>query len=385
MGLTASLDMGSEKMVMALATNDNAGCRLTGIKIVASQGMERGIIRDKDKVYACIRTLLTELVKDRQVDVLNIALSGEALKVHERRVNVPLQRKVVEAGDLFRAKQRCADSFEGGREEIVDILPVGYAIDKGKLMADPIGKTGRNLEVDYLVYVAGYDYLSVIRQLFEGSGIDEIRFYPPVRAYAEALDVEGSERDFAVVDLGAMEMNVSLFRDGLLEYDTWLPLGMHTIDTDIMAAFALSAGQARKLKHEYGQALRSACKNKKLQIPDTRLTLDSRDLATVVQCRAEELLEGVVYQLQSWGFDAPEEEILLTGGGSRLQDVDLLLHRLSGHQVKRAVAKHIQVTREEVLRTPEYLVAIGLLCCRDEEQDKEPAGFLDKLKDLFRK
>lgn len=383
MGLTASLDMGSEKMVMALASVDNAGCRLTGIKIIASQGIDRGIIKDREKVNTCIRGLMTELVKDRKVDVLNIALSGEALRVCERRVNIPLQRRVVEVNDLYRAEQRCIDQLEGGREEIVDLIPVGYAVDRGELLADPIGCSGKMLEVTYQVYVAGYDYLSVIRQLFDGSGIAEINFYPPVRAYLEALDVKKVKHDFAVVDLGAMGINVALFREGLLEYETWLPLGMRTIDTDISTAFALTVGQARKLKHEFGQALRSACKNKKLQIPDTRLTLESRDLSTVVQSRAEELLEGVVYQLQSWGFDTLEDEILLTGGGSRLLDIDVLLHRISGHQVGKAVARKIQTSREEVLRTPEYMVALGLLCCQ-QEGPQEPANTIfEKLKGLF--
>ena len=82
------------------------------------------------------------------------------------------------------------------------------------MIADPLGRSGRNLEVTYQVYLADYDYLADIQGLFEGSGIQEIEFYPAVRAYAEALDVERAERDFALVDLGAMGVNVVLFRDG---------------------------------------------------------------------------------------------------------------------------------------------------------------------------
>ena len=383
MGLTASLDMGSEKMVMALASEEADGCRLVGIKIIASQGIEHGIVRDKDKVRACIRSLVAELVKDRSVDVVHVALSGKAIQVSERRVTVPLQKRVVEQNDLYRAEQRCADGFEGSRDELVDIIPVAYAVDRGELIADPIGKQGRNLEVTFQVYLASYDYLSELRQLFDGTGIDEVVFYPVVRAYTEALDVKTSERDFALVALGAKSMKVVLFRDRMLEHEVYLPLGMRTVDLDIMAAFALNAGQARKLKHEYGQALRSVCKNKKLPIPDTRLTLESRDLATVVQSRTEELLEGVVFQLQKWGFDDPEDPVYLTGGGSRLLDIDVLLHRFSGHQVLRAMARRIQTSRDEVLRTPEYLVALGLLLCARQEPEEVKSGLLGKLKGLF--
>lgn len=200
----------------------------------------------------------------------------------------------------------------------------------------------------------------------------------------EALDVVNA-KDFALVDLGASGINVELFRDGMMEYEARLPLGTRTIDKDIMLAFAINAQQARKLKHEYGQALRSSCKYRKIQIPDTNLTIENRDLATVVQSRVEELLEGVVFLLQKWGFDNPDDEVLLTGGGSRLQDLDLLLNRFSGHPVGKAIAKNIQASRDEILSTPEYLVALGLLFCKHpiEEQPKE--GVWKKTKNIFAK
>ena len=45
MGWTASLDMGSEKMVMALASGEGSVCHLKVIKIMASQGIEHGVSR----------------------------------------------------------------------------------------------------------------------------------------------------------------------------------------------------------------------------------------------------------------------------------------------------------------------------------------------------
>lgn len=102
-------------------------------------------------------------------------------------------------------------------------------------------------------------------------------------------------------------------------------------------------------------------------------------MATVIQSRCEELLEGVIFQLQQWGFDDVEDPVLLTGGGSRLQDVDELLRRMSGHPVESAAARRIQAPREEVLRTPEYLVALGLLLCARQEPKETPNGIGEKI------
>lgn len=364
--ITASIDMGTERMVMALAHVENGNYHLTGVKRVASQGMSGGRVKDVEKVRGCLHALMADLVKGRSIDVLNIVLSGYALSMTERRVAVAVQKKMVEQVDLQRAEEHCRKNWHGGDDELVDLIPVAYSIDHGEGIADPLGKPAQHLEVTYQVYIAKQNYLRLVRSLFDEYDIAHICFYPSARAYAEALDV-ASVSNLALVDFGAGGTHVTIFRDGMLEYDAHLPLGARTIDMDIMAAFGVTAQQARKLKHECGQALRFNCKNRKVIIPDTRLTLESRDLAMVVQSRVEELLEGVVYLLQTWKFDQPEDEILLAGGGSRLQDIGLLLNHYTGHPFEKAKVKRLQSSNTEVLESPEYLLVLGLLMCVPSE------------------
>ncbi|MEI3155267.1 MAG: hypothetical protein V8S95_09320 [Odoribacter sp.] len=57
------------------------------------------MVKDSEKVRACVRSLISELVKDREVEIMNVALPGEALpEMSERRISVPLQKRVVESG-----------------------------------------------------------------------------------------------------------------------------------------------------------------------------------------------------------------------------------------------------------------------------------------------
>ena len=55
------------------------------------------------------------------------------------------------------------------------------------------------------------------------------------------------------------------------------------------------------------------------------------------------------------------------------------MHRLSGHPVVRAVARGVQTSREEVLYTPEYLVALGLLGCDSGETGETRNGLGEKV------
>lgn len=363
--ITASLDIGSEKMVMALAERGQETCRLLSIKYQPSQGMERGVVKDWEKVRSRVQSLLEECLKEGYIDFLNVALSGKAVQVLEKKVTLAIQKKVVEEVDLSHAMERCRESFEGGRDEVVGLLPVSFAVDKGEAIANPLGQSGRFLEAVYQVYTANTTYVSQLRNILEVDGIGEVVFYPVIRAYIEGLEV-ANQKDFALVDLGQTGIQMAVFRDGLLEYDAYLPLGMRAVDKDIMAAFGIKVDQAKALREAEGQAYRALCKNKKVQIPDTRLSLDSRDLAMVIQCRAEELLEGVVYLLQKWRFTPSDGEIWLAGGGAYLQHIDILLQHLSGHVVKKAVVSGMQAAKPEVLQMPEYAVALGLLLCESD-------------------
>ena len=41
---------------------------------MASQGIEHGVIKDKEKVRMCIRSLMSELMKDREIEVMNVVI-----------------------------------------------------------------------------------------------------------------------------------------------------------------------------------------------------------------------------------------------------------------------------------------------------------------------
>lgn len=385
MGLTASLDMGSEKMVMAVANVDSRrDCRLVDIKMIASQAVKDGVITDRNKVKSYVKHLLKELVQDKQVDVLNISLSGKVIRVMEQRVSVPLQRKVKEM-DLLRAEDRCVELVSAKGEEVVDVIPVAYMVDGREYTTNLVGKEGRILEARFRIYTSDPHYLKDIRLLMEECGVGFVEFFPAVKAYMEVLNVYDSKQRFALIDLGAAHIGVMLFRNGMLEHEVVLPLGSAAIENDIKCEFPSNdLKQAKELKHNYGVAVGSICNSEKIQIPGINKPIEKRSLARVIQCRLEELLEGALYQLQQRRFTESGCEILLSGGGSCTVGTDVLCSKLSGQQVRYAKAQRVLSPKEEVLQAPAYLLALGLLLCEHPEQEKENGGVFNWLSGLFR-
>jgi cell division protein FtsA len=126
------------------------------------------------------------------------------------------------------------------------------------------------------------------------------------------------------------------------------------------------------------------CKNEKIQIPEANKQIDKKDLSQVIQCRLEELLEGVVYQLQQWEYTDPESKIYFTGDGSRIADTDTLLGKLSGQQVVVPRAQNVATTNEALLEAPACLAVIGLLSCEKDEPEEEKGNFGRWLSGIFK-
>lgn len=381
MGFVASLDMGSEKMVMALGETSGGECRLVGIESVASQGIHRGMVVDRLRVKSCVQRLLDKFKQEHEmhIDALNIALAGEWVQqVEDREVSKFSRMRRIEESDLLELEKKCRGNVNLDMEEIVDVVPFGYWLD-GEAESEPIGCEARRLEIDFHVYVARKRMLEGLRQALNESGIEKINFYSAVTAAQKALVVRGRKgaRDFALIDLGAESVKIHVFRDGMIAYDEVLPLGCNTVERDINTAFSIeSMASAKKLKHEYGMALQAECKSRKIMIPDTKYCIDLQDMVHVEQCRLEELLEGAIWQiLKSGYYKELEDGILLTGGGSRVQGIDTLLNRLSKHPISMASVVTIKSAKETPLKAPENLTVLGLLRCERKETKKR--GWFD--------
>ncbi|MGL5683475.1 MAG: cell division FtsA domain-containing protein [Marinifilaceae bacterium] len=383
MSLVASLDMGANKMAMALASYNEEGVpTLLNIKIIASNGMRDGIVIDKSMVSDNIRTMLSELVKNKSVDTIQVALSGSALMQKRREVSLNLPRHIVERRDLELAGKQCDDAIDYKDEELVDKIVISYNIDGDDSVTDPLGKTGRTLKVLYCQYTAYRDYLNKLRMLFTELGFKRVNFIAQTRAYQEAIFNELERRKVALVDLGDDSIKIAMFNDTLLHHEAILPLGVNTIDLDIAEAYNIDDYCATRLKEDEGNAIRALCKNKKVNIVNTDLLVESKELATIVQSRMEELLTGVAYVLQKSGFKDSVDEILLTGGGCRLCNTSTLMQRLSDCEVSRATLSEFNASREDWLRSPEFFVALGLLKCFEtipEEKENKFSKIFKKL------
>lgn len=381
MAYVASLDMGSETMIMALAEKNGEELHLLGVESVSSQGITRGRITDKLRAKASVQHLLELFENEYKIHIesLNVALPATILRQVSDKESISFSRnQTIAQADLEELKKQCNGMAKSPAEKCIAILPASYELDK-EVRLNPVGLSGRRLDAYFQVYVIKESELNELTHFFSGLGIGQVKFFPAGEALMKSV-TQGEEgcTDFAIVDLGADSTKIVVVKEGLLVYDSELPIGGRSIDGDLNAAFSIrDLEKARNLKHTYGMALCAACKKQQVTIPDTRLRIEQQNLALVEQSRLEEILEGAIFQIQRSGYYKNlAEGAFFTGGGSRISGVGILMERLSGFEVFPARATAFTANNPVLLQVPEFMTALGLLRCG--EQVVKSKGRLEK-------
>ena len=382
MSYIASLDMGSETMVMALAEINAGRVHVRAVEQVASEGgIERGRVVNEKHAKAAVKRLLDAFREKHELSVDTLLVSLPANRMNRVTVNVPLTPcRRINATYLKKLEEQCMREYpiDAGWEPVA-ALPVSYLLD-GAETRRPLGEPVEEGEARYALYLARENEMGKTRAWLATLGVKRVEFHAEVEAMGRALvaDSEGY-RNFALIDLGAGSTKVMVFQDGVAVHDVELPMGCREIDRDISASFSFSSNAgaafslpldvAKHLKHEHGGALCATGEKTKIEIPNTKYRVESQALLRVEQCRLEELLEGAMLQIKISGcYRTLSDGILLTGGGSLVKDIDILLEKLSAHRTGWAVAAGMDADAEECLQTPGYLTAIGLLACAPDQE-----------------
>jgi cell division protein FtsA len=130
--------------------------------------------------------------------------------------------------------------------------------------------------------------------------------------------------------------------------------------------------QAEQLKVKFGSALATEIQgNEVISIPGlkgrTAKEISTRNLASIIQARVEEIIEHVYYEIQVSGYEKKLiGGIVLTGGGSQLRHLVQLTEYITGLDARVGLpTEHLAIhTKDQTLQTighPMYATAIGLV------------------------
>jgi len=202
---------------------------------------------------------------------------------------------------------------------------------------------------------AGYELAGVfINPYVQGSGF---------------LSKDEKEAGVILLDFGAGTTGVSLYYENKLRLAVELPFGGNVISNDIREGCNIIPRHAEMVKIQCGYAFTELVPdNKFAQIPEVEgwhaKEISFRNLSGIIQARLEEIIEGVIYQLESTKLlNKLGAGIVLAGGGSNMRGIDKLVSYMTGFDVrfgKPVIPVKESLFNEQLLNTQSANL-IGLL------------------------
>ncbi|MEI7422112.1 MAG: cell division protein FtsA [Prolixibacteraceae bacterium] len=391
--LAAAIDIGTyrTRAILGRFTAENK-LDILAFGEVPSQGIRNGVVVNIDDASDSIRRAVTILEKATNLKVRKLygGISGQ--KIGNRPYSC---YRMTEGNEVTQslvkalADEARRHSVQPG-EKIYHLVPIEYIVDGERDINKPVGIAGRRIDANFNIVLASENYENNLTRAVEKAGFELAGvFINPFVQGTACLSQDEKEAGVVLLDMGAGTTAVSLYYENKLRLALELPFGGNVISNDIKEGCNIIPRHAEMVKVNCGFAMADlAPDNKVAQIPEVEgwpgKEISFKSLAGIIQARAEEILEWVIFQLESSGYvDKLGAGIVLTGNGSNLTGLDKMVSYMTGLDVrygKPIIAMKEQLFNEQ-LSTPGSANLLGILVhgLITSRNLKYPTGMVDPI------
>src|SRR5258708_6000170 len=244
-GRTIGLDIGSSVIKVAEVVPGRGGVTVRVIGKAATQegAMENNIIVDAQLLGQAVKKLLKESGCSSKSSVSSV--SGQSALV-VRVIEVP-RMSDSELAETMKWEVERHVPF-AANEVIMDFQPIERA---------DTAPDSQNMEV--LLAVAQQDMVDRHVEMLFAAGLTPAAIDVEPLAVSRALIELGpdpySQKTIALINIGASNTDIGIFRDGILAFPRTLPLAGETITRSIATQMGVSQEQAEELKQKYGEVI----------------------------------------------------------------------------------------------------------------------------------
>ncbi len=253
------IDIGTSKVCCCLGQiNKFNQVEILNSSSVVCNGFKKGKIVSTDAVARAIRFAVTDIetVQDFTIKSAYVNIVGKHVSIFKTKYSVKLEDKYegVTQKNIDEIIQNVGNIEIPEGQQIIDIVPSKFITDT-KVTDDPIGIFTDILEAELDVIIADKQVVKTIGLAMQKAGlmIDGI----VINGFALkdiVLTEEEKEKGVLLLDIGAGNIDISIFKNNGIIYTDSIPVGGDTITNDISVGLDISYQEADKLKKQYGLA-----------------------------------------------------------------------------------------------------------------------------------
>ncbi|TCI91472.1 cell division protein FtsA [Tenacibaculum sp. M341] len=375
--IAVGLDIGTTKIVAMIGRKNEYGkIEVLGIGKAKSLGVKRGVVNNITQTIQSIQQAVDEAesVSGQRINDVVVGIAGQHIRSlhHSDYITRTNPDEVIEDDDIDNLVNQVHKLVMLPGEEIIHVLPQEFKVDSQPEIKEPIGMYGGRLEANFHVVVGQVSSIRNIGRCVKSAGLNlEDITLEPLASASAVLSQEEKEAGVALIDIGGGTTDLAIFKDGIIRHTAVIPFGGNVITEDIKEGCSIIEKQAELLKVKFGSAWPGENKETEIvSIPGLRgrepkeITL--KNLSKIIHARVQEIIEHVYLEIKNYGHETQKGKliagIVLTGGGSQLKHLRQLVEYITGMDTRIGYPnEHLAGDSDEVLSSPSYATAVGLL------------------------
>ena len=372
--IIVGLDIGTTKICAIIGRKNEYGkLEVLGMGKAVSDGVIRGIVTNIDKTVHAISKAISEAEEQAGIDirVVNVGIAGQHIKsaVHHGSITRKSNDEEITIEDVDRLTNDMYRIVIPPGSEIIHVMPQDYVVDYEDGIKDPVGMSGVKLEANFHVITAQTNAINNVNKCVRKADLKiENLILEPLASSLAVLSDEEKEAGVCLVDIGGGTTDIALFYDNIIRHTAVVPFGGNIITTDIKQGCSVMQHQAEQLKVRFGKAIAEETNpNEIVSIPGLRnrppKEISIKNLAHIIEARMEEIIELVHTEIITSGYEKKlAGGLVITGGGSQLQNVNQLFEYMTGMDARIGYPnEHLGKSKVEIVKSPMYATGIGLV------------------------
>ncbi len=397
-----SLDIGTNSVHGVIAKYDNISSKIEVLSAntYVCDGIKDGAITAIQDARYTIERFFINAEKDfliKEFDYILCAVRGSLIEVFNSGVRYKISEdyEVEITGETVEdIRIRLEDSCKiEEKKEIVDIIPQQYIIDEDQKVVDPVGMSGKFLELTAIVVVGTKNNMNNIRK----AANDPVLKYGYIALSDMLVSKEDKKNNCIFVDIGDMTTGVVVYHDGKIKCSFELNFGSYYVTRDIIKELKVNQKEASKIKETYGIVLEDlVSENDNVEFEYTTYNgktqmFTKRQLVDIIKPQIdlqlgkleEKLIEkNIIIDEYVGGF-------ILTGAGAKLKGMPDAFEKFFNTVAKIAnfTEEDVICQDKEIIDSQVYTTALSVIKNEAKnfvKSERKSKGLFSKLRDLFK-
>jgi len=364
-----TLDIGTSKICALICEPDVSGLRVIGVGVSGANGLKDGNISSLEELAGSIAQAISsaEQMSGVKVENIYIGVNGSHLMGIDNlgMITLPRSCKEFTHEDIKRVMEAAKAIDLPDVRVVIDILPQEYILDGQSGVKNPIGMTGKRLEVVVYIVTCDKSFAMNIIRAVEKAGYSFSRLVPtPIAVASMLIKPNEKEMGIVVIDIGGYETSALVYFENKIANIYSSPLGSEHLTRDMSIGLRISPEEAEEVKISRGCVYQPLLEESEIEISgySNRFMrkVSIQKVYEILEARLEEIYKMVLVDMNKNGYGGYlAGGVVLTGGGSKIKGAIELAEEVFDLPAKISKLEGVDGI-EEVANDPVYHSSIAI-------------------------